>query len=190
MEKIKCKICGTEFDAKVIGENHYIAREEKLNILTGDKVEYLYDAFECPVCKCQNILGERYKKHIVFVEKENKTLCDRCDKQDEECHCDCAREFVEKEKLPECYGDYKEESKGCSVCKLKTKCKNETKPKCFGEYSRENIACVEKCDVMHQCKRAKLYGCFSKFEDVNDTCMNHCEFSELCNIRSKGNKNE
>lgn len=118
LNPIYCKCCGNAFTAEEIGKSHYVASAEKKSILSGEIAKILFDAFDCPVCKCQNILGERYKKHItlvsenkpdevVFVEKENKTLCDKCNKQDKDCHCDCTREFEEKEikNVPKCFGE-------------------------------------------------------------------------------------
>lgn len=33
------------------------------------------------------------------LENESKTLCDECELQHKECHCDCAREFIPKDKM-------------------------------------------------------------------------------------------
>ena len=33
------------------------------------------------------------------LENESKTLCDDCELQHKECHCDCAREFIPKDKM-------------------------------------------------------------------------------------------
>lgn len=35
------------------------------------------------------------------LENESKTLCDDCELQYKECHCDCAREFIPKDKTKE-----------------------------------------------------------------------------------------
>lgn len=35
------------------------------------------------------------------LENESKTLCDDCELQHKECHCDCAREFIPKDKTKE-----------------------------------------------------------------------------------------
>lgn len=31
--------------------------------------------------------------------KKTKTMCDECELQHKECHCDCAREFIPKDKM-------------------------------------------------------------------------------------------
>lgn len=31
--------------------------------------------------------------------KKSKTMCDECELQHKECHCDCAREFIPKDKM-------------------------------------------------------------------------------------------
>ena len=33
------------------------------------------------------------------LENESKTMCDDCGLQHKECHCDCAREFIPKDKM-------------------------------------------------------------------------------------------
>ena len=32
-------------------------------------------------------------------EEKSKTMCDECELQHKECHCDCAREFIPKDKM-------------------------------------------------------------------------------------------
>ena len=53
--KIECKVCGAEFHAD--SQAHYLAKEEKGlgGALCGNKT---HDAFDCPVCGCQNLVGE------------------------------------------------------------------------------------------------------------------------------------
>lgn len=59
--QLKCKTCGTRFDATK--DNHYIVRANSktgLTALISENYEtQLYDAFECPVCGCQVITQER-----------------------------------------------------------------------------------------------------------------------------------
>ena len=109
--KIMCEVCGSEFTPEEIGKNHYIARD---NIKSGlvatlsSTEEYkLYDAFDCPVCKCQNIIGERKRSNNVFdaEEKENN-----------------------EENKPDCYGDYFDKLH-CYGCKEETECIEQTKDK-------------------------------------------------------------
>lgn len=175
MEKIKCKVCGTEVDAKVIGENHYIAREEKLNILTGEKTEYLYDAFDCTICKCQNILGERYKKYITLISENTP---------DEVV-------FVEKEKRPNCFGHYNESSVDCRDCKSSKDCEEEYEKKyklkmpwCFAN-PKDNDVCKE-CNCLIKCGIAKKQGCYGKYTEKNIVCVEKCELKDLCKYYTTG----
>lgn len=66
--KIKCKVCGCEFEATK--EIHYISREEGrvgLSATFGNHEEVkLYDTFDCPVCGCQIVVQKRNR---VFVEE-------------------------------------------------------------------------------------------------------------------------
>lgn len=117
--KMLCKICGFEFTPDIIGKNHYIARD---NIKSGlaitlssteeyklsSKEEYkLYDAFDCPVCKCQNIIGERKRSNNVFDVEEKES---------------------NEENKPDCYGDYFDKLH-CYGCKEETECIEKTKDK-------------------------------------------------------------
>ena len=57
---MKCRICGKEFELKK--ENLYTAREEcttGLALIAENKEVDLFDAFDCPFCGCQNIVGKR-----------------------------------------------------------------------------------------------------------------------------------
>lgn len=67
--KIKCKICGCEFNPIV--EEHYISRDEGnvgvFNVLVSKPEEKLYDTFDCPECGCQVIVQERKRQYIPYV---------------------------------------------------------------------------------------------------------------------------
>lgn len=45
-------------------------------------------------CKKENDDLKRKKE-------KSKTMCDECELQHKECHCDCAREFIPKDKMEE-----------------------------------------------------------------------------------------
>lgn len=55
----KCKVCGVEFALKK--ENHYLC---KGNVSVSDafngKKAIVFEAFDCPICGCQNVVNERY----------------------------------------------------------------------------------------------------------------------------------
>lgn len=100
--KMMCEICSSEFTPEEIGKNHYIARD---NVVIGlaaitKTTEYkLYDAFDCPFCKCQNIIGERKRcNNVIGVEK---TL---------------------EEDKPDCYGCCSDEDIECTMCNFKDDC--------------------------------------------------------------------
>lgn len=63
--KIKCKICGCEFNPII--EKHYISRDEGttgLAIIVRNEEEKLYDTFDCPECGCQVIAQERKRVYV------------------------------------------------------------------------------------------------------------------------------
>ena len=73
-----CKVCGRDFP--LIFEDHYIVQDPRkigafANLMNTDK-EMEFDAFDCPHCRCQNVMQER--KPIWMPE-----ACG-CDKQEEE----------------------------------------------------------------------------------------------------------
>lgn len=83
--KIKCKICGNEFNPIV--EKHYVTRDGgKVGIITAfqsNPEEKIYDTFDCPECGCQVIAQER-KRTYVNIATDN-VICD------EEEDCDARR---------------------------------------------------------------------------------------------------
>ena len=52
MKKIRCAICGTWYEVT----------KDKTYIVVGDKLHISYDAIDCPVCGCQDILAERRRR--------------------------------------------------------------------------------------------------------------------------------
>lgn len=66
----KCKrvVCGKYFDLR--SDNRYTAIEGKGTFQSLMNDSKSYDAFDCPACGCQNIVGERL---------------DRINVEDEEC---------------------------------------------------------------------------------------------------------
>lgn len=70
IDKMKCKVCGTEWQPSV--QARYIA---VVNGITG-RIEY--DCFDCPKCGCQNIAGNRIptKKEVRRVEAVREYVCD------------------------------------------------------------------------------------------------------------------
>lgn len=68
--KIKCKVCGCEFDA--VAERHYISRD---NSQTGAVAAFsssevkLYDTFDCVNCGCQVVVQERHRRFGANVAK-------------------------------------------------------------------------------------------------------------------------
>lgn len=67
--KIKCKVCGNEFNPTV--ERHYISRDEGntgvIDVLVSKQEEKLYDTFDCPECGCQVIAQERKRVYVNIV---------------------------------------------------------------------------------------------------------------------------
>jgi len=69
-----CKICDRDFP--LLEEEHYTTKIRKtgLSAIAGGE-ERLHDAFDCPHCGCQNIVGER---ETAYCECFNP-LCDDCE---------------------------------------------------------------------------------------------------------------
>lgn len=62
-KKQTCKVCGNKFELKK--ENRYTAsRRESIFCIPT-----YYDAFDCPVCGCQNIVGVRESSCLSDDEK-------------------------------------------------------------------------------------------------------------------------
>lgn len=61
--KIRCKVCNARFQPAK--EKMYIVREDSETGLSGaisKKEEKLYEAFDCPVCGCQKLVGVRLRQ--------------------------------------------------------------------------------------------------------------------------------
>ena len=75
--KIKCKVCGNEFNPIV--ERHYISRDGGkigvIDALVSKPEEKLYDTFDCPECGCQVVVQERKRAYVnvanTFEDDEN-----------------------------------------------------------------------------------------------------------------------
>ena len=70
-----CKVCGRDF--ALMEEEHYITKSPRktgLASIAGGE-EHLHDAFDCPHCGCQNIVGEREAAYCEAFD----LLCNECD---------------------------------------------------------------------------------------------------------------
>lgn len=74
----KCKICNNEFKLKK--EERYTAMDNAktgIAVLGNHTEENIYDAFDCPVCGCQNIVNTRkrtYLENVLCVNEEDEEL--------------------------------------------------------------------------------------------------------------------
>lgn len=81
------KICLENFNLKIENEK---LRKEKSRL--SSELQALTEIHnEC----------KRQYDDLKRLENESKTLCDDCELQHKECHCDCAREFIPKDKTKE-----------------------------------------------------------------------------------------
>ncbi|SCW26477.1 hypothetical protein SAMN05660484_00001 [Eubacterium ruminantium] len=64
----KCNVCGRRF--RLLAKNRYevVRRPVGLNCLTQGTV--YYNAFDCPHCGCQNIVGVLEKVNVRDIEDE------------------------------------------------------------------------------------------------------------------------
>ena len=139
----KCKVCGAELILSK--NNHYISRGcEVTGIASIAKREEpkLYDTFDCVVCGCQNVLGERNYRYtsdndvVVDTDTEEtvkecfghkQEVCDvkDCDVK-ENCETITIMTEEKREELKEqdCFGYYQEYIDKCRKCSEKERCKH------------------------------------------------------------------
>lgn len=83
--RITCKSCGKDFP--MMGRYHYVCRDDRMTTgmfaaLATGKESRTYDAFDCPLCGCQNIIGDRKRAEETYNDDERD--------EDGECgHCQC-----------------------------------------------------------------------------------------------------
>ena len=79
---MRCRVCGNELN--LTKESHYVARTEdetgQVKVLSNCE-STLYDAFDCPTCGCQNLVGERHRPY-----EWNGTLPTEIYEDEEETH--------------------------------------------------------------------------------------------------------
>ena len=74
-----CKVCGRDF--ALMAEEHYVSKaptKTGILALAGGEVS-IHDAFDCPHCGCQNIVGSR---EALYCE-ECELLNDLCESEEE-----------------------------------------------------------------------------------------------------------
>lgn len=79
-----CKVCGIGFP--LVRGIHYIARETTtmgLSNIMSVKEPQLFDAFDCPHCGCQNIVGQRFR--VVDDDDMDRPVCPY--PKGGECYC-------------------------------------------------------------------------------------------------------
>lgn len=90
----KCSVCGRRF--RLLAKNRYevVKKPVGLNCLTEDTV--YYNAFDCPHCGCQNIVGVLEKVIVKDIEDEvqpqaesKENVCEDCYYNDGEAHAEC-----------------------------------------------------------------------------------------------------
>lgn len=138
---LECSVCECKFELNI--NNHYIAREDtKPSVAFAVKSEEkTYDAFDCPNCGCQIIIGERKKKYLT---------------------CGITINYTGDEEVIANYTGYEDESS-----KDDTKDSNNTNtidnnsdvneeikeyPKCFGKYGDENVLECSCCEYDINCR--------------------------------------
>ena len=75
----KCNVCGRRFRLHAKSRYEVIRRPVGLNCLTEGTV--FYNAFDCPHCGCQNIVGVIEKEIVKDVEEQPR---EESDKESEE----------------------------------------------------------------------------------------------------------
>lgn len=67
----KCKICGRRF--KLLEKNRYEVMVAPIGFDALSKPTVYYNAFDCPHCGCQNIVGVVEKVRVDEARKEGKS---------------------------------------------------------------------------------------------------------------------
>lgn len=81
---IVCRICNSRFVVNAAG--HYIARDDRETGLTSvikSVEEMMYDAFDCPVCGCQNIVQRRFRKVELVEDNANQGVDNKSEESEE-----------------------------------------------------------------------------------------------------------
>lgn len=82
----ECKVCGSEFKLNI--DNHYIAKDDRVTgiaTVVKKEEEKIYDAYDCPICGCQNLIQDR-KRRLLFddILNDENELEDEDEDEDEE----------------------------------------------------------------------------------------------------------
>jgi hypothetical protein len=112
---LKCKVCDHEFTQEELFKNHEIVISKSASILNRPSRNILYDAYNCPLCKHQNIFKEERLEPFNNCINTSEYVSENFDTSSSD---DC----------PNCLGTY--EYNICSdddiVCPLEDKCKEYT----------------------------------------------------------------
>lgn len=91
----ECKVCGSEFELNI--DNHYIAKDDGVTgiaTVVKKEEEKLYDAYDCPICGCQNLIQDR-KRRLLF----DDVLNDENELEDEDEELDNYDEIIKEIKV-------------------------------------------------------------------------------------------
>ena len=67
----KCNVCGRRF--RLLAKNRYEVKKIPTGIECSTKSVTYFNAFDCPYCGCQNIVGvlEKVKRGDIDVDEDN-----------------------------------------------------------------------------------------------------------------------
>lgn len=158
--KIICKVCGSELE--LTEKKHYVATETVSSLLNSQ--EKWYDAFDCQICGCQYIAGERKRKvrNIIFRELQEDLVSDNVVEEDS---------FDEESENSDfdCFGNCNESCTIPVTCEKYYECLKATPVKDCSEVS------ISELNANDKAPKTKLPSCFGKeLEDADEECMG-CE---------------
>ena len=80
MKKLKCEVCGKRFEPA--SDKKYNVLKQPVGLQAIVERPVIYEAFDCPKCGCQKLVGVREIRHI--TDEDWKKYFDECDKIIEE----------------------------------------------------------------------------------------------------------
>ena len=66
----KCNVCGKKF--KILAKNRYEVVKNPVGITCLTQGAVYYNAFDCPYCGCQNIVGTLEKTNVEGIENQSQ----------------------------------------------------------------------------------------------------------------------
>ena len=102
-----CAVCGRDFP--LLAEEHYVTKEPgktgiKAIVIDGEATKY-HDAFDCPHCGCQNIVGDRQANCTIEYYEDVLDVFDDLDDEEDVGEADEAADDADAGSLADAFPD-------------------------------------------------------------------------------------